>query len=370
MKILVVTNDMMDGGSGWLIADAIPHLLAAGVRVTISKPARDRHPTSVRLRSLGAKERYRVVPSRWPIRMLKSLDRRHRARKLLLAERPDLVVFNQLSQTDDNDWLPFLRDLRVPHLTLCHLVSDTVGRSDARMELMRDFYSSATMACFVARRSLALCELQIGQRLRNSRIVVNPVRVPRDAPLSWPSGPTLQLAMAGRLDPENKGQDILFEVLAGDAWRERDFHLHLYGKGGAEQGLRRTATMLGLESRVTFHGYSNDVPAIWRDRHVCLMPSRHESMPISMIEAMPLGRPVLATDVAGMPELVEDEVSGFVAAACTPTALGLAMERLWRSRERLAAMGENARRRALKHQSEDPGRDFAALILQTCPRQK
>jgi glycosyltransferase involved in cell wall biosynthesis len=81
-----------------------------------------------------------------------------------------------------------------------------------------------------------------------------------------------------------------------------------------EDSLKRLSNRLGLSGRVSFAVVSR-IEDIWASHQVLVMPSRVEGPPLVIVEAMLCGRPVVATDVAGNSEVVEDGVTGFLANA-------------------------------------------------------
>jgi len=96
------------------------------------------------------------------------------------------------------------------------------------------------------------------------------------------------------------------------------------------------------------------------------MPSRYEGMPLAMVEAMLCARPIVATDVAGHSEIVEDEVTGFLADAPTVPSLRRALERLWAKRAELKAIGEAAANSIRKYIPTDPICVFAEKLETLC----
>jgi len=121
--------------------------------------------------------------------------------------------------------------------------------------------------------------------------------------------------------------------------------------------------MFGLNDIVIFEGHSKDVASIWIKHHAMILPSRFEGTPLSIIEAMICGRPVVATKVAGIPEIVDDGISGFLADAPSPELLDIAMERFWSNRESLKKMGLNAGERILLKIPSDPVEVFKLEVL-------
>jgi glycosyltransferase involved in cell wall biosynthesis len=145
-------------------------------------------------------------------------------------------------------------------------------------------------------------------------------------------------------------------------WRDRQWSLTFYGEGPQKEGLARLAHRLGLESRVTFAGFLSPVEKIWAENHVLAMPSRAEGLPLTIVEAMLCGRPVLATDVAGHAEIIEDGITGFLADAPTPSSLIETLEILWARRMELRLIGMRAAQSIRKQVPSDPAKVFAEKI--------
>jgi glycosyltransferase involved in cell wall biosynthesis len=220
---------------------------------------------------------------------------------------------------------------------------------------------------FVSEANRALAEKQLGQAFDNAEIARNPLTINIDSPIPWPQATKerdLRMACVGRLSPDVKGQDILFEVLASQAWAERKWRLALYGKGPSRDGLGRLAEKLKLSDRVSFGGHVA-VESIWRDNHLLIMPSRYEGMPLAIVEAMLSGRPVVATNVGGNSELINDGVTGFLAEAPVAESLGRALERTWAQRDRLEEMGKLAGTSIRELMPVDPVGIFAEKLVRT-----
>lgn len=103
----------------------------------------------------------------------------------------------------------------------------------------------------------------------------------------------------------------------------------------------------GLGYRLRMLGYRTDIPALMAAADIFTLPSRFEGLPMSVIEAMMTGLPVVATNVRGPGEQVVDGVTGFQVAAGDASALGAALGRLVRDSDLRARMGYAGRQRAL-----------------------
>jgi glycosyltransferase involved in cell wall biosynthesis len=108
--------------------------------------------------------------------------------------------------------------------------------------------------------------------------------------------------------------------------------------------LLRTA---GLGYRLRLLGYRDDIPALLAAADIFTLPSRFEGLPMSVIEAMLTGLPVVATDVRGPDEQVLDGVTGLKVPAGDAAALGAALARLVRDPALRGTMGQEGRQRAL-----------------------
>lgn len=157
--------------------------------------------------------------------------------------------------------------------------------------------------------------------------------VPRDA---------VAAAIIARLT-EQKAHRVLFEAMAQHAGL-RNLHLIVVGDGELRDELRRRAESLGIDTRVYFTGARRDLGNILSAVDVFTMPSLWEGLPLSLVLAMGAGLPVVATRVAGIPEVIEDSVSGLLVPPGDTGALGDALARLAADAGLRQSLGERARR--------------------------
>ena len=108
----------------------------------------------------------------------------------------------------------------------------------------------------------------------------------------------------------------------------------------------------GLGDRLRMLGYRGDIPALLAAADIFTLPSRFEGLPMSVIEAMLTGLPVVATDVRGPAEQVVDNETGLLVPAGDPAALGAALGRLARDADLRSRMGQAGRQRALERYDE------------------
>ena len=119
----------------------------------------------------------------------------------------------------------------------------------------------------------------------------------------------------------------------------------LVGEGPERSRLEKLAAELGIAERVEFRGEVADVRAHLADARVVALTSEHEGTPNALLEAMAMGRPVVATPVGGIPDLVRDGVDGCLAEP-TPAALSEAIGALLTDDDLANVMAARARERA------------------------
>ena len=260
---------------------------------------------------------------------------------LKLYARPDLIVLSQGGNADG--WLlgAVCRRFRAPYVLISQKATDLYWPQDNWHADLRSLYRDARHSFFVSEHNRVLTEEQIGERIPRGSVIRNPFLVPFEKPAPWPADGELRLACVGRLYPKEKGQDLLLRVLSQEKWRGRPLSVTFFGQGEQSAGLERMARLLGVE-RVRFAGFTNDIPAIWADHHGLVLPSRAEGLPLVVVEAMMAGRVVVATDVGGNAEVIEDGVTGFIADAPTEASLDRALERAWQRLGEWPAIGAAA----------------------------
>lgn len=284
--------------------------------------------------------------------------------RLIAKRQPALIVLSDGGPFPPVELPELCVAMNLPFVTIGQANSDNHWVDDVVAERYRLALAAARRCYFVANANLKLAERQLGCKLTNAEVVPNPFNVDFNAAPPWPrlnDMEEIHLACVARLHPPSKGQDILLEALASPLWAGRNWRLTLYGEGPTRNILERLALRFGIADRVIFAGYVAVEP-IWAANHVLVMPSRYEGLPLAMVEAMLCGRPVLATDVAGHAEVIEDGVTGFLAEAPTVPMLGRCLERLWEHRASLEQMGRAAAERIRTLVPADPVQIFAEKI--------
>jgi glycosyltransferase involved in cell wall biosynthesis len=131
-----------------------------------------------------------------------------------------------------------------------------------------------------------------------------------------------------------------------------DVRLLLVGDGELRQEVESLVSSLGLEDAVEMTGKRSDIPQLLAGMDIFVLPSRREGFPVSIIEAMACGRPVVATDVGGVREIIDDGVDGIVVPPEDAAALAAAILGLVRDPDGRSRLGERAVHKAAANFSD------------------
>ena len=153
------------------------------------------------------------------------------------------------------------------------------------------------------------------------------------------------IGTVGRLVPV-KDQATLLAAFAAVREAFPGVTLVLVGDGPERSALECQAHALGIRPHVRFLGERTDVAELVHLFDVFVLSSVSEGMPLTVLEAMAAGRPVVATNVGGLPEVVEHGATGLLVPAGDPRAMAEAIAKLLREPGVRARMGEAGRQRA------------------------
>ena len=185
-----------------------------------------------------------------------------------------------------------------------------------------------------------------------------------DPPAPMPQGGP-HLVAIGRLS-EQKGFPLLIETMAQACARLPDLRLTLCGDGDLRGLIDAEIARHGLQDRITITGWISeaDIRAAIGSAHALILPSLAEGLPMVVMEGMACGRPIIATSIAGIPELVTPD-TGWLVPAGDPTTLTEAIMTLAATPiTTLQAMGEAARLRVFaRHNIDVEAAKLAALFM-------
>jgi glycosyltransferase involved in cell wall biosynthesis len=183
----------------------------------------------------------------------------------------------------------------------------TPDKSRAQLACQRLAYSAAHVV--VANSSAAAAQLRReGVPAHKIRTIPNGIDLEAFAH-TRERRPLRRIVMVANLRVE-KGHDTLITAAPAIIERHPDVEFWIVGDGPLRRGLEQDVADRGLGSRFVFHGQRHDVPALLAESDLFVLPSRTEAAPNSVLEAMAAGLPCVATRVGGIPEFVDDGVTG------------------------------------------------------------
>ena len=203
----------------------------------------------------------------------------------------------------------------------------------------QEIFKNAKQVYFVSHRQWKLTERRLAMKITNGRFTWNPLNLQIPiAPLIWPLMETVQMAIVGNLTG-SKGHDTALEVLSAKEWKDRKWQLNIYGQGEGKKYLEELAVFYSIDDKVNFYGHVESIIKVWETNHLLLIPSAGEGLPISLVEAMACGRAAVVTDVGGNTEIIEENISGFIANSPTVTSFANALESAWKNKNQWEKMG-------------------------------
>ncbi|CUS77491.1 Glycosyltransferase involved in cell wall bisynthesis [Candidatus Kryptonium thompsonii] len=156
------------------------------------------------------------------------------------------------------------------------------------------------------------------------------------------------VTFVGRLAPP---KDLFFLIDVAENIDNAVFWI--VGDGELREKVQRYVSKKGLTDRIVLWGERYDIPEIFSKTDIFVLPSRWEGLPLTIIEAMMAGLPVVASNVGGVPELVEDGVNGFLVPPGDIVKFTKALQTLIENETLRKEMGEAGRAKAMKNFSLD-----------------
>lgn len=281
--------------------------------------------------------------------------------RVLRELKPDLV---QTYNIGTLDLAPIVKLAGVRHLVHAEHgrdAADPQGDNPRHQRLRR------WMAPFIARHVVVSADLQdwltgrVGIRRAKVTHIANGIdttafRVARDRPIARPllgdfAPPGTRVVVnVARLDKvkDHAGLIAAFKLLQRDDVPATDCRLVIAGEGPQRRALERQIAELDLARVVRLLGDRGDIAELLAEADVFALSSIAEGMPVTLLEAMAAGLPVVATDVGDVASVVADGVTGTLVPAHDPPALAAALGSYLADENRRRAHGDAARTRAVE----------------------
>jgi glycogen synthase len=333
------------GGVQVLAAQLLPALQARGYELIVV--------TQQYLAQLPQEARFAGIPVyRLPFHAIapeESLDRlermtavRQQVARLKRAFAPDLIHVNSFHKS-----VLFHMDTVSAHPApvLVTLHQAQLPQVAGRDIVLRQTLRSADWVTCVSAATLAQTRQLVPEITPRSSVIYNGLEAPPLLPEPLPIDPP-QLLCLGRLAPE-KGFDIALSAFASIVERFPKARLMIAGDGPLRVDLEQQATALGLMEAVEFVGWvaPDKVPTLLNAATIVVLPSRREGFSLVALEAAFMARPVAATRVGGLPEVVVHQETGLLVNDEDSVGLAEALLFLLEHVETATQMGQAARRR-------------------------
>lgn len=255
--------------------------------------------------------------------------------------KPDIIHFNFYNSLGVFLFLLFKHIFHVPSLLTNHCAPLDNPKSVLQIERL---FSSVDQICCVSKWASQKLETHLPQFKAKSRLIYNGLSMPDIPPSALPFSPPV-LLLLGRLSQE-KGFDTAIRafshlknaklIVAGDGPERKKLETLIY-----ELKLTTSVQLIGEVTRA-------EVPFLINRATLVVIPSHFESFGLVALEAMQMGRPVIASNVGGLPEIVSDGETGLLVPPKDPIALSQAMQTLLAQPEKMVEMGMHGRKKAMQ----------------------
>lgn len=360
------------GGSEALWSETAKLALHKGHDVFTSTYFWENKPTAIQeLQQAGAESyfrpRYTSNLTKRLINRIKNVAIKQSAEiKAIHSFHPDVILLNQSGGYDiihRPDLQQFFLTTSIPFSVICHNYDEELVLPEKDRNILLSIYSRATFVFMICQPQANAITKQLLHTLPNIKLVDNPINLNSIELIRFPSIETIQLACVASFDVERKGQDILLEVLSTKKWKERQWQLNLYGTGPHESYIKGLIAFYGLADKVVLQGHVKNINEVWQNNHILLLPSRVETGPMVLTEAMLCGRTAVATLVGRVGDFIQDEHNGFIAGAATVALYDDALERAWQNKHKWKAMGQMAYDTALATVDRAAAETFLYLLI-------
>lgn len=241
-------------------------------------------------------------------------------------------------------WKNFYKRVRT-YALLFHNYNEDETFSSPKTTVLKNWTNNATYNLFAAERIQKVLEKRLGSPIPNAGMLINPITIAQPEQItvcpSLGNEPVVFVMMAA-LDADRKAQDNLIRALSFPKWKKRDFVLYLYGDGKSKKFLHSLIHQVGLESKVFLQGHTEDVKSALEQAHLVLQITHMDAMPISVVEAMAMGRPLVVSNIGDMPLWVQENENGWVSKNASVEEINKVLERAWSERNNWSEMGKKS----------------------------
>ncbi|MDX1740191.1 MAG: glycosyltransferase family 4 protein [Rhodothermales bacterium] len=303
-----------------------------------------------------------AIESQQPLRIL---ELRSRIQSLKQGLRPDLVHVH-FADPSVFFHLETSRQRIIPTVVTLHQDYAAFGIEPNMASLLTKALSAATWVTGVSAKTVEGARAFLTESPANTSVIYNGVSDVRSFNVTPIDFERRSILCVGRM-VEQKDFATALRVFADLSEGFPDLSLAFAGDGPLEASLRSQADELGLSDRTRFLGRisRDEVLTVLSESTLLLMPSRAEAFPLTLLEAGKTGRPVVATDVGGIREAVDDGKTGIVVPVGNREALTEAAATLLSSPDKCQSMGHAAREKVLREFTVEKTVEQYAVLYDT-----
>lgn len=342
-RIVFVIPNMTGGGTERVISLLSDQYIRMGYEVSVMQFAGYQHAYELN----GKVEDFSVAPQshKNPFTMLKRIA----AMRSYYKKHPDCYIFAFCVNGTIFSVLATLGRKR--HL----LVAERSSPLSCKEPHLRNWaYGYADKIAFQTPDGIRFFPKKLAEKA-----VVIPNAVAEDVPERYPGKRSKRIASVGRLGKE-KNHRLLLDAFALFLPQMPEYELHLYGEGELEQELKTYAEVLGISGSVYWHGFCPDVKREIVDFGMFVLPSDYEGISNSMVEALGMGIPTIATDcpIGGARTYIQDGVNGLLVPVGNREAMAEAMLKIASDEAFAGRLSVNAARIKEQYSMESVARQF------------
>lgn len=278
------------------------------------------------------------------VKKIRHQKKMRRAVDALPLPQYGMVLVNQGGfEVCATQWKNFYKRLH-RYALVFHNYSEGHVFSARQKGILKAWLQNAATNLFAANPIKEMLQRQLNTEIKNAAVFVNPITF--TPPLQAGAFPPLVdggyiFSVVAALDVERKAQDKLIRILSTEKWKARRWQLRLYGEGKDRTLLQTLIDENGLAQSVFLKGHTAAVAEALRQSHLVLQLTAVDAMPLSVMEAMAVGRPLAVTRIGDMPAWVREGDNGWVCSV-DEEAIDACLEKAWQHRHEWEAMGRRS----------------------------
>lgn len=272
--------------------------------------------------------------------------------------KPDFVVFSQSAYSEGIDWMEACSKRNIPYCNIVHIASEIMGVNDLNAERLTKCFNDSKNVFFVSKSTLKKAEELIADKIDNAEVFFNPYPNIRTS-ISYPKQEKATFAFVGRVE-YIKGIDLLINVFKQNKWKNKNIIINLYGTGEQERIFKKLVSKNNIQN-LKFRGFTK-IDKIWEECQALILPSRAEGLPLVIVEAMLYKRMVIATDVGGNAELIDNNETGYLIPDVTVKDIDKTLDIALKNKDKWQEMGEKGYEKIKTVLPENPIKDLCQKI--------